>query len=297
MSVVRIAHLSDPHFGTIFPETERALLECMRNLRPSAVVLTGDITQRARRWQFLLAREFKEKLHPTPVHAVPGNHDIPLFNVLARVFAPYWSYEKYFHPQRESALLVDRLEIVALNSTCRWRHVQGSFRERDLRRKIRARDAGVRFRIAAFHHPLDCASPGDEKNLLRGGERILDLLEEKEFDLVLGGHIHDPHVSLSDTRYPNARRAIVLATAGTCLSWRTRLNACNSFHLLEVDTGPIVSLKITRHELHKSQAFQPGLSQFFRRDESGGWDYAEAGAEEAIEKGEENENQGAAHPG
>ncbi len=275
MSVFRFAHLSDPHFGTIHPETERGLLARLRALKPDAVVFSGDITQRARKAQFLAAREFKEKLSPVPVHAVPGNHDIPLYNIFGRAFAPYHGFEKYFHPRRESATRFGHVELLALNSTKPWRHVQGSFSARDLAARIPPRDPGVSLRIVAFHHPMDCASSRDEKNLIRGREAMLPVLEEREVDLVLGGHIHDPHVALSDTRYPGGKRTFVLATAGTCLSWRTRLNAPNSFYWVEAAASAQASLKITRFELDKSKEFQPGFVMHFVRGERGNWDYKE----------------------
>lgn len=275
MSKVRIAHLSDPHFGTVYPDVESAIVQSLKALKPNALIITGDITQRARKNQFQAGRAFKEKLQPIPVHAVPGNHDIPLYNILARVFAPYRGFEKHFHRSKEAAFLVNGVEVVALNSTKPWRHVQGSLGPEEVMRKIAPREAGVAFRIAAFHHPMDCSSTRDETNLLRGRREILPVLQERGIDLVLGGHIHDPHVGLSEGRYPGVGQPIVIATAGTCLSWRTRLNAPNSFYLLEVDTGENVSLKITRHELNKNKVFQPGLSYFFRRGELGDWNYGE----------------------
>lgn len=273
MSLVRIAHLSDPHFGTVYPEVETALLDRLRSLAPDVVVFTGDITQRARKSQFIAARAFREKLSPVPVLAVPGNHDIPLFNIFARVFAPYHGFRKHFHPAKDISLRLRGVEVLALNSTKPWRHVQGAFSPREISRKIPAKAPGVKLRIAAFHHPLDCSSSADETNLLRGREKVVNALGEREIDLVIGGHIHDPHFSLSDSRYPRAARTLVLATAGTCLSWRIRLNAPNSFHWIEAQTEPQASLKITRFELNKSFEFQPGLSERFQRGERESWQY------------------------
>jgi len=284
VSTVRIAHLSDPHFGTVFPEVERALLICLRELNPQAIIFTGDITQRALKAQFLAARAFKEKIQPIPVHAVPGNHDIPLYNIFSRAFAPYRGFEKYFQCAREGVFSVNGVEVVALNSSRPWRHIQGAFSASELQRNIHPRDASVNFRIAAFHHPMDCMSTRDEENLIRGREEILPVLESKGFDLVLCGHIHDPHVSLSINRYPDSQRPIVLATAGTCLSWRTRFNAPNSFHLIELNAGVVPSLKITRHELDKNKVFSATPSRFYERGEQGDWKF-----------GENNENQSTPH--
>lgn len=269
---VRIAHLSDPHFGTVYPHVERALLDCLRSLAPHVVVFTGDITQRARRNQFHAARAFVEAISPVPVLAVPGNHDIPLFNAFARLFFPYGGFRRHFQPRTETGWSEGGVEIFALNSTKPWRYVQGGLSPARIRSRIPKEKSPKNLRIAAFHHPMDCASTRDEVNLLRGGQEALAAFRELGVDLVLGGHIHDPHVTLSDSRYPAEGTPLVLATAGTCLSWRIRLNAPNSFHWIEALPGDQPSLKITRFELDRSHQFKPGLEKSFLRGGSG-WDY------------------------
>src|SRR5690606_26580013 len=90
-----VLHISDTHFGTEFPDVVEALVALARDQAPELVVLGGDITQRARRGQFEAAGRFVARL-PAPVLAVPGNHDIPLFNLLARWRAPYGGYRRIF---------------------------------------------------------------------------------------------------------------------------------------------------------------------------------------------------------
>lgn len=278
MNLTRIAHVSDPHFGTVFPGVEEALVSRLRSLSLQALVLTGDITQRARRDQFAAARSFLGKLGPVPAVLVPGNHDIPLFNLPIRLFNPYFGYRSILGGKLDRRVDLGPMEVVALNSTSRWRHVQGRLSSRRI--KETAGPPTGRVRIAAFHHPLDCAAPADEKNLLRNARAALSALAESGVDLVLGGHIHDPHVSLSDTRYPGVCRPLILATAGTCASWRTRLNSPNSFHLIEVTSGPDTSLKISRYELSKEETFRPAAELAFRRAPDGGWNYLESSTPE-----------------
>ncbi|MBX3683141.1 MAG: metallophosphoesterase, partial [Thauera sp.] len=78
---VRILHLSDPHFGTERDDAVAAVRTAAQRLVPDLVVLSGDITQRARDAQFAAAGRFMASLGDAPVLAVPGNHDIPLFNL------------------------------------------------------------------------------------------------------------------------------------------------------------------------------------------------------------------------
>ena len=91
-----LLQISDPHFGTERAPAVQALLRLAREQAPDVVVLSGDITQRARRSQFDAARAFIDELQPPALVAIPGNHDIPLFNVIARMFTPYANYVHAF---------------------------------------------------------------------------------------------------------------------------------------------------------------------------------------------------------
>ena len=104
MSLLRIAHLSDPHFGTTRIEVIDGILNILREIQPTLVLLTGDITQRARANQFKAAKEFIDQLEPAAVIAVPGNHDIPLGNMYARIFHPYKGYENLFKQTLEQTI-------------------------------------------------------------------------------------------------------------------------------------------------------------------------------------------------
>lgn len=265
MSFVRIAHLSDPHFGTLNEGIEDHLLRSLEEQEPNLVLLTGDITQRARRAQFRAAKKFTRRLS-MPIIAVPGNHDIPLYNVFARIFYPYWGFKKLFKNQLEKDFFHGDIQVIGLNSTSRWRHVQGDFSLPRIRARFEAHNK-CKIRIAAFHHPMDCAQHVDDKNLLRGREETMQIFDHAKVDLIVGGHIHDPFVTLSDRRYPNIQRRMILTVAGTCLSWRTRAGAPNSFNLIDVDTKDVPRIKITRMDLTSSRGFEAKEVYQFHRIE------------------------------
>ncbi len=89
-----IVHLSDLHFGRIDPAVCRALAEDVSALNPDLVVVSGDLTQRAREHEFEEARVFLKSL-PLPQLVVPGNHDVPLYNFVARFLRPLTRYQRY----------------------------------------------------------------------------------------------------------------------------------------------------------------------------------------------------------
>lgn len=271
MSRLRIAHLSDPHFGTILPGTKEGLLASLAELKPELILITGDITQRARRSQFRDAKAFTHQLRPVPIIAVPGNHDIPLYNLFARLFNPYRGFKKLFKDQLEKDFVHGDVSVTGLNSTSRWRHVQGRFDLARLERRLRQKPRGTKVHIACFHHPMDCRKPQDEKNLLKDREAAIKIFDQSGVDLLIGGHIHDPYVSLSKVRFPDTRRNMIIGVAGTCLSWRIRPGAPNSFHLIDVDTSASPRLVISRHDQRDDQKFTLEHVHKFHCKEGEGW--------------------------
>ena len=120
-----VLHLSDPHFGTEQAPVMDALERFAHELRPDLLLLSGDITQRARRAQFAAARAFVDRLRAPVLLAVPGNHDIPLFNLAARVFAPYGNYVRAFGGELEPQFADRDLLVVGVNTTRPARHKNG----------------------------------------------------------------------------------------------------------------------------------------------------------------------------
>ena len=110
-----IAHLSDIHFGRVDPEVVEALIETLTAMSPDLVAVSGDLTQRARSGQFRVARRFIDRL-PRPLLVVPGNHDVPLFNLAARFIAPFGGYRRHIQDDLEPVFEGDGFIAVGLNS-------------------------------------------------------------------------------------------------------------------------------------------------------------------------------------
>jgi hypothetical protein len=119
-----LLQISDTHFGTERATVVDALTALARQQRPDLVVLSGDITQRARPAQFRAARAFTDRLG-APVLAVPGNHDIPLFDLWARLRSPYGRYSAAFGTDLEPGAPLSELLVVCVNTTRPWRHKDG----------------------------------------------------------------------------------------------------------------------------------------------------------------------------
>jgi len=224
-----LLQISDTHFGTEQLPVLEALAAFTSQQRPDIVVLSGDITQRARRAQFRVARAFVERL-ATPVLAIPGNHDVPLFDVLARVTRPYGHYREAFGDELEPVHTSADLLVQCLNTTRWWRHTNGEISAEQIER-VAARIAGAapgQLCVIVVHQPVSVQGTGDVHNLVRRHAAAVHRWAEAGADLVMGGHIHLPYV----TQLPGLPRRLWSVQAGTAVSNRVRGGQPNSVNLL-----------------------------------------------------------------
>lgn len=235
---LRIAHISDPHFGTEVPAVRDALLADLTSEPPDLLLLTGDITQRARRAQFAAARAFLDELPPMPKVCIPGNHDLPLFDVFTRFTRPYERFRRYISSELEPAFEDPRLAVLCIDATSPWRHKDGAVDAAQIQRTTaRLQGLAQPFRLVATHQPLASATRADQRNVIHGAPPALQGWIAAGADLFLGGHIHLPYCLQVGT--DEGSRTAVLLQAGTCLSHRTRQGIPNSYNviLLEQDAA------------------------------------------------------------
>jgi 3',5'-cyclic AMP phosphodiesterase CpdA len=229
-----LLHISDPHFGTEQPEVVAALHVLARERHPDLLVLSGDITQRARASQFEQARRMCDGLGIPHMLALPGNHDIPLYNLAARLARPYGNYLKSFGPRLEPILETDDFLVIGVNTTRPSRHKNGEVSLEQVH-AVAKRLQGARpgqLRVVVTHQPADVIRTEDEPDRLLGAEHALQDWSRAGADLVLGGHIHLPYVlDLRERKRPTPR-PMWCVQAGTAVSSRIRHGTCNSVNLL-----------------------------------------------------------------
>lgn len=229
-----LLHLSDTHFGTEQAPVLEAARSLVRAQQPSVLVLSGDITQRARSSQFAAARAFCDSLAVPHLLTLPGNHDIPLYNLFARVFSPYGGYMRAFGTQLEPELDLPQVLVIGVNTTRPRRHKDGEVSPRQVRRVVERLQRARReqLRVVVTHQPACVMRPEDEENRLHGGEDAVRAWSAAGADLVLGGHIHLPYVSDVCARVRNADRTMYCVQAGTAFSHRVRHGTPNSVNLI-----------------------------------------------------------------
>ena len=229
-----LLQISDTHFGTEQAPVVEALVALAQAQRPDLVVLSGDITQRARPKQFEAARAFVDRLG-APCLAIPGNHDIPLFDVAARVFAPYARFSQVFgnnlEPEYESADLL----VLCVNTTRPWRHTEGEVSAAQIARVAQrlAQARPEQLRVVVVHQPIEVLRSEDEHDRLNGHAQAQKAWAAAGADVVMGGHIHLPFAA----PLTGLAREMWVVQAGTAVSSRVRDGVPNSVNVLRWDAS------------------------------------------------------------
>ncbi len=217
--MIRLFHVSDVHFGAEDREAIAWFDATVHAEKPDAIVMTGDLTMRARRREFAAAAEWLEGLK-RPVTVEVGNHDLPLFNLFARLFRPYKRYLK-LENMIEKELEIEGVTVVPMKTTARFQlrdWSKGRVSDGALARALRGVEDADKsgLTLVACHHPLieaDTTASGKTRH----GDRALAALADAGVDAVLSGHVHDAF----DVEYERGGRTVRLIGAGT-LSQRVR---------------------------------------------------------------------------
>jgi len=262
-----IVHLSDLHFGTVDPAIVPALLDFIRTTRPDLVVISGDLTQRARTEQFLQAKQFIDAI-PFRRLVIPGNHDVPLHNVFARLFRMLDRFRKYISEDLEPFYVDDEIAVAGVNTTRALTGKNGRISRRQLR-NLRERFASVaadRVKIVVTHHPFDLP-PGvvGDRVVLRAKE-AMQVLAQIPVDMLLAGHFHIGGTTRSATRYKVDNFSALIIAAGTSTSTRGR-GQPNSLNVIQIEN---TSVMIGQYRWQSARgAFDLFGSEEFSRNSSG----------------------------
>src|SRR5215216_51557 len=261
-----IVHLSDLHFGRVNPSLLDPLLTVVREVAPDLVAISGDLTQRARSYQFQQARSFLDAL-PKPQTVVPGNHDIPLHNLFARFLEPLTKYKRYITDDLQPVYEDEEVAIVGVNTARSLVVKGGRINETQvgrLRDKFCSLGSGV-VKAVVTHHPFDLPEGHDERDLLGRAKMAMTGLADCGADLFLAGHLHISHTGHTK-RYNIRGHSALVVQAGTATSTRERGEA-NSFNLVRIVYPAIIVERLTWNPVIKS--FAVSTSEHFEHTEKG----------------------------
>jgi len=225
----------------------------VRGVDSDLLVVSGDLTQRARKDEFLQARAFLDSL-PGPRIVVPGNHDVPLWNVFARAMTPLSRYRRYINADTDPFYVDSEIAVVGINTARSLTIKNGRINVRQLVAATErfAHIADDITRIVVTHHPFEGLDLESGDGIVGRADLAMDAFSRSGVDMILSGHQHLHRAGSSARRYLIDGYAALLVQAGTAVSTRLR-RAANSFNIIRI-AHPMISIEC--------RAWQPSQSAF-----------------------------------
>lgn len=234
MTALRIAHLSDIHFGDENAAAVAAATQMLQADPPDLTIVSGDLTRFAEISEFEAAAAWLESL-PEPRLVTPGNHDAPYLAWAERIFRPFARYKALIGPVWRQTYRGPGLSVVGVN-TSRGAQLRLNWSKGRIdRTQVEEAEAafGDGLRILVCHHPLVELPGAPMTGRVRGGVAAAEAFARAKVDLVLTGHVHTPFA----LAYPYGDARTYAVGAGT-LSTRER-GAPAGFNMISVQKAAI----------------------------------------------------------
>jgi len=236
-----LIHLSDLHFGTEKAGPIAAIQKFCQTQRPEIVVISGDLTQRARFREFYACKQFLTGLG-IPYFVVPGNHDIPLYHLWKRVFQPFGYYQLFFGALEQN-LETEHFYLIGLNTIRPRFHTKGevSTQQIDQIDQLLQKAPKNKLKIIVSHQPFYTARQDHHhvKDCPVLAQSALERWGQHDLFALLHGHLHITAVYDLNQQYQlGLHHPVYEVHAGTATSHRHYKKTPNSFNVIST-TGQI----------------------------------------------------------
>ncbi len=261
--MLTLAHISDLHFGRENPQRISGLLHNLEDIQPQVVVISGDLTQRARNREFLAARAFLDNLQ-WPFLVIAGNHDISADNLAERFFAPWRKWYRYIAETLEPKWIDKESVVIGIHTARRagysfdWS--RGRINSDQLAAVVDylAREKGERLRVVVAHHPFWIPKGYRYRHIIGRRDMAIAMLKNAGVDIILSGHVH--------FAFTHVLNGLIISHAGTTISNRFEEGYPNSFKIVRGDRR---KLSIETREW-KNNSFSKADNHLFTRSQ-GEW--------------------------
>ena len=261
-----VVHLSDLHFGRTDPAVVAGLPATVAAIGPDVVVVSGDLTQRAKQAEFEEARAFLDRL-TGPRIVVPGNHDVPLYRVWERFLSPLGKYRRHIESDLAPWFVDAEIAVLGINTARSLTFKNGRINEEQMKTIHGRLDPlpGQITKIVVTHHPFDLPDDPGNDDLVGRARQAMAVFSECGVDLLLAGHFHATQAGETSARHPLPGYSALVVQAGTATSTRGR-GESNSFNVLRVGSAEIA----VEPWLWNAErgAFAAGQGERFRRQDS-----------------------------
>jgi 3',5'-cyclic AMP phosphodiesterase CpdA len=261
---MRLAHISDLHLGADEPDVVAGLRADLVARDVDQVLVSGDLTMRARGWQFEAARALLDSFG-MPWISVPGNHDLPLDRV-QRAIRPLDGYRRYIADEPEPLVSRDGVLVLGLNTARPYYWKGGRIDDGQVARISSAFAAAVPLKILMMHHPVFVPAQRSAEPIVRGAGPALRAAAAAGADLVLCGHDHvQAQVDLA-VPWPGLGRHVLGVMCGTSTSYRVRASESQSYNVLDFDGADRLRLEVRKW---RDGRFDALIERHFRRAADG----------------------------
>lgn len=271
---IRLLQISDLHFGPPFVEkVGEAALRIANAEHSDAIIINGDLTQRATKEQFQAAKQYMQRLPQVPQLVIPGNHDVPLYRLAERFFSPHRLYREIISEELNPVLKIEGAVIVGLDSTAPRTAISNGkiFKwQLDLCDRVFREAPSEIARIVVAHHHFAPAPDLLHDSNMPQAKRAIERFSDLDVDMILGGHLHRAYIGNSLDFYPGSHRdrGIIIAQCGTTTSRRGRGR--------EQEKNSLNRIEISRHAItithfmyfHEMDAFEAVSWHSFRRSQN-----------------------------
>lgn len=253
-----IAHISDLHFGREVPEVMQGLMANLAQVNPDLVIISGDLTQRAKIEEFEAAKVFLQQL-PYPYFIVPGNHDLSATDIAERFFNPWEKWQQFVTPNLEPILHTDDYIVVGVNTARAagfyfdWSRGQISEAQIEFVANTVRSIEEPKLRLVVAHHPFWLPQQAEYRDVVQNRDQAIDAFQRAGVDIILSGHIH--------MAYTQILNGVIISHAGTTFSNRTLETHPNSFNIIK---GNREKLTISFMEWEKDK-FHLKEDRYFQR--------------------------------